>query len=101
MPDVEPISLTKEDFSRIQFHRLNMHYKPVIHLAQLLHECTLLSHRSGNWSLFSAEINDHDMHGIFEKFLLGFYRAEQLEYSVGAEQLQWKLDGNPSFCREC
>ena len=66
----------------------------MIHIARLLHELTLLSHKQGNWSLFSAEIDETSMNQLFEKFLFHFYRIEQRDYHVKVEKMQWKLEGN-------
>ena len=94
LADVDDVVLTKEMFSRIRFHRHTVHYKRMIHIARLLHELTLLSHKQGNWSLFSAEINETSMNQLFEKFLFHFYRIEQRDYHVKVEKMQWKLEGN-------
>ncbi len=94
LADVDDVALTKEMFSRIRFHRHTVHYKRMIHIARLLHELTLLSHKQGNWSLFSAEINETSMNQLFEKFLFHFYRIEQRDYHVKVEKMQWKLEGN-------
>lgn len=88
------VALTREMFLRCHFHRHNVHYKRMIHIARLLHELTLLSHKQGNWSLFSAEIDETSMNRLFEKFLFHFYRIEQKDYRVAVEQMHWNLDGN-------
>jgi 5-methylcytosine-specific restriction enzyme subunit McrC len=93
MPDVDAIPLTKGIFSKLTFGRHNIHYKRMIHIARILHELTLLSHQNGNWSLFTAELDDTSLNQIFEKFLFNFYRLEQGEYRVSSETLQWKLHG--------
>lgn len=93
MADVRSIPLTKGLLKRIWFSRHNAHYKRMIHIARLLHELKLLSHKKGNWSLFSAELDDRAMHALFEKFLLNFYKSEQKDYAVGAEQMSWSLEG--------
>lgn len=97
MVEVEAPPLTKSSFAKLSFGRHNMHYKRVLQIALLLHEMTLLSHKSGNWSLFSAEIDEKALNGIFEKFLLNFYKWEQKDYRVKAESMQWKLEGNKAF----
>jgi 5-methylcytosine-specific restriction enzyme subunit McrC len=65
----------------------------MIHIARLLHELTLLSHKQGNCSLFTAELGDTSLNQIFEKFLFHFYRLEQRAYRVSSEtmQMQWKV----------
>lgn len=91
---VDEVALTKEMFSRSHFHRHTIHYKPMMHIARLLHELSLLSHKRGNWSLFNAEINETEMNQLFEKFLFHFYRIEQKNYQVKVEQMKWNLEGN-------
>lgn len=97
MAEVDNLPLTKEVFSRIYFGRYNIHYKRMVHIARLLHELTLLSHKQGNWSLFSAELDEKSLNHIFEKFLFHFYRIEQQDYRVLSEVMRWKLEGNQSL----
>lgn len=97
MPEVNTPPLTRAAFANMPFGRHNLHYKRALQIARLLHEMTLLSHKNGNWSLFSAEIDERALNAIFEKFLFNFYRLEQQEYQVKAEGLQWKLEGNKSY----
>lgn len=94
---VEDIKLTKHMFIRNTYHRNNLYYKRMMHIALMLYELTLLSHKSGNWSLFTAELDDSALNQLFEKFLFHFYRVEQQDYRVSVEQMQWKLAGNPSL----
>ncbi|WP_042347810.1 5-methylcytosine restriction system specificity protein McrC [Bacillus massiliigorillae] len=75
LTEIDDIALTKEMFSRIHFKRHTNHYKRMIHIAKMLHELTLLSHKHGNWSLFSAEIDDKALNHIFEKFLINFFSS--------------------------
>jgi 5-methylcytosine-specific restriction enzyme subunit McrC len=95
--EVDPIPITREVFSRIYFGRHDAYYKRMVHIAKLLHELTLLSHKHGNWSLFSAELDEKSLNRIFEKFLFNFYRIEQKKYRVSSEVMQWKLEGNQTY----
>lgn len=97
MAEVDAPPLTKSSFAKMTFGRHNMHYKRVLQIALLLHEMTLLSHKNGNWSLFSAQLDERSLNGIFEKFLFNFYKIEQKDYRVKGEGIQWKLDGNKAF----
>jgi 5-methylcytosine-specific restriction enzyme subunit McrC len=97
MPEVDTPPLTKAIFQKIYFGRHNIHYKRMIHIARLLHELTLLSHKHGNWSLFSAELDETSLNQIFEKFLFHFYRLEQHDYRVHSEVMQWQLEGDRSY----
>ncbi len=95
--DVNFINLDREIFQRIRFNRLTVKYKPIIHLARLLYELILLSHKSGEWDLFTAKLDDQSMNNLFEKFLYGFYQAEQDQYLVKSEKIHWKLEGNARY----
>ncbi len=97
LPDTDSPAMTKGDFLRIFFGRHNVYYKRMVHIARLLHELTLLSHKHGNWSLFSAELDETSLNQIFEKFLYHFYRLEQKDYQVASEMMQWNLEGNSSL----
>lgn len=94
LPEVNDTVLRREMFLRIRFSKHNVHYKPMIQLARLLHELRLLSHKKGDWSLFSVEMSEAEMNRLFEKFLFHFYRIEQSEYSVHSERMTWNLSGN-------
>jgi 5-methylcytosine-specific restriction enzyme subunit McrC len=95
--EVGEIQLTKKVFSQIYYGRHNVHYKRMIHLAKMLFVLSLWSHKQGEWSLFSAELDEKALNGIFEKFLFHFYRIEQKDYRVSSEVLKWGLEGNTAF----
>lgn len=100
MGNVSSPPLSREQFLQVRFHRLNRHYKPMVHLAWLLFELKLLSHKSGQWNLFNAELTESQMNQLFERFLLGFYKTEQHIYKAKSERLSWRLDGNRSYLPE-
>lgn len=97
IPDVDCITLSKLTFVQMRFYRYDIHYKQMIHLARLLYELKLLSHRQGDWSLFTVHMDEGALNRLFETFLLNFYRHEQKDYRVKSERLQWKLSGNAAF----
>lgn len=97
MAEVDEIELTRECFLRVGFSRHTYHYKPMIHIARLLHELRLLSHNQGNWSLFTVELEENEMNRLFEHFLFHFYRIEQQNYRVSSERMKWNLEGNQRF----
>ena len=92
--EVEDHILSKRSFSSITFQRHTIHYKRMIHLARMLFELQLLSHKHGGWSLFSAQLDEKSLNGIFEKFLFHFYRIEQKDYRISSEIMKWSLEGN-------
>lgn len=97
MPLVDEVFLTREIFQRLIYNRHNMYYKRVIHIARLLYELELLSHRSGDWHLVNVELSDSELSKLFEDFLFHFYRIYKNEYQVKPERLNWNLLGNQSL----
>src|SRR5699024_10344339 len=57
----------------------------------------LLSHRSGDWSLYASSVQEGELNHFFEKFLLNFYRMEQNRYQVKSEKFHWQLSGDNTF----
>lgn len=97
LPEVEAIPLTKAIFAKLYYGRHNRHYEQMLNIARLLHDLKLLSHKNGNWNLFSAEIEEKALNRIFEKFLFNFYKFEQSDYRVSSETMKWNLDGNSTL----
>ena len=54
------------DLDRIEFNRLNEHYRPALHLARLVLENLTLIDRSGRWTTVSFMV---DMNDLFERFV--------------------------------
>lgn len=94
---IDDIYLSREIFLRLKFGRHNVYYKRMLHLARLLHELRLLSHKQGDWSLYTVDLSESEMNRLFEKFLFHFYKQEQTEYKVRAEKLRWNLRGNQTL----
>lgn len=90
---VHHVILTREIFHRLTLHRHNVHYKRALHVARLLFELQLLSHQSGDWSLYAVDISETELNRLFEGFLFHFYRMEQQEYRVKSERFPWHLHG--------
>lgn len=94
LPEVSMVSLNKQLFFRVNIHRHNMYYKRMIHLAQLLFEMALLSQQQGDWSLFTAHIDDRSLSALFERFLFNFLQRKKTTYLVKRDRFSWKLAGN-------
>lgn len=95
--EIDNIYLSRGLFLRLTFGRNNVYYKRMLHLARLLHEMRLLSHKKGDWSLYTVDISESEMNRLFEQFLFHFYRVEQEDYTVKSERLSWNLTGNESL----
>jgi 5-methylcytosine-specific restriction enzyme subunit McrC len=87
--DVSDVSLSTTLFRRVQLSRNNGNYDLLIKICQLMHS-ELMPHERGMGSKFSDPLKDDKlMAAVFELFVRNFYRAEQTEFSVKAEPIQW------------
>lgn len=87
--DVRP---TRSAFRQIQIHRGNRRYRFLLHVAELLMEKSFPD-ETGIEGPFAAVLRDEArMAGLFEKFLLNFYRSEQRAFRAAAEAVGWKVD---------
>lgn len=91
---VQTIPLVQQVFTTIHFNRHNLYYQKMINLAHLLFTLQLLSHKQGDWTLYTANISDQELSNIFERFLFYFYQREQEHYKARRERFTWDLSGN-------
>jgi 5-methylcytosine-specific restriction enzyme subunit McrC len=86
---VADISLSRSSFRRVQLSRNNGGYDLLIKICQLVNSA-LLPHPDGHGSKFSDIFKDGRlMAGVFESFVLNFFKTEQNEFSVKSEFIQW------------
>ena len=91
---IDLVELRSETFSRIKLHSNNRYYKLALNVCQLLYE-TAAPEAGGTTSLFSAYLNDErKMATVFEAFVRNFYKAEQNEFAVKAEEIPWGVELN-------
>ena len=63
---VTDVRVEADALDRIEFNRLNEHYRPALHLARLVLENLTLIDRSGRWTTMSFTV---DMNDLFERFV--------------------------------
>lgn len=87
--DVRP---TRSAFRQIQIHRGNRRYRFLLHVAELLME-NRFPDEIGIDGPFATVLRDEArMAGLFEKFLLNFYRSEQRAFRASAEVVGWQVE---------
>lgn len=87
--DVRP---TRSAFRQIQIHRGNRRYRFLLHVAELLME-NRFPDEAGSVGPFAAVLRDEArMAGLFERFLLNFYRSEQRAFRASAEVVGWQVE---------
>ena len=66
LEEVTDARVESGDLDRIEFNRLNEHYRPALHLARLVLENLTLIDRLGQWTTVSFMV---DMNDLFERFI--------------------------------
>ena len=87
--EVSNVSPSNTLFRRVQLSRNNGNYDLLIKICELVH-AALLPQREGKGGKFSDILEDEiRMPGVFEAFVRNFFKAEQSEFSVKSEYIQW------------
>jgi 5-methylcytosine-specific restriction enzyme subunit McrC len=86
---VTDMDIRGQDFRRVQLHRSNAFYAFLLHLCELTHH-GLFPQQTGSAGPFASLWEDETrMSRIFERFVRNFFRREQNELEVSAEQIEW------------
>jgi 5-methylcytosine-specific restriction enzyme subunit McrC len=87
--EVSDVRLSNAIFRRVQLSRNNGHYDLLIKICELV-QSALLPEENGQGGRFLNILQDEvRMSAVFEAFVRNFLKTEQVEYSVGAEYIQW------------
>jgi 5-methylcytosine-specific restriction enzyme subunit McrC len=87
--EVTDIGLSNSSFRRVQLSRNNGNYDLLMKICELVN-WALLPHENGKGSKFSDILEDQTlMWSVFQAFVLNFLKAEQSEFSVKSEYIQW------------
>jgi len=92
--DVSSTHLSSQVFRRVQLHSNNKHYRFLLHVCQLLHDCFLPDSRTGARRFVDVLENETQMHRVFEKFVLRFARRHCPGAKVSPMQIRWIGDWN-------
>lgn len=85
--NIDPLSI---NWGAVSYHRNNATYRLLINICWLVIKGMLQTTESGDYKLLTF-IDDQQMHRLYEKFVLGYYRKEHPELSVSAAYIDWDL----------
>lgn len=90
---IKEIQLSSELFSSLKYNRNNNHYRMLMSISQLIYQ-GLITNEADNKLLFSDFIRDKQMSGLYEKFVLEFYKShlDRKIYNIHAPKIKWNLD---------
>lgn len=89
--NIELLDPSQIKWSAIIYHRNNVIYKLLINICWLVLKGLLMAQTNGDYKL-AQFLDDQEMHRLYEKFVLEYYKREYPQYSACASYIDWNLD---------
>jgi 5-methylcytosine-specific restriction enzyme subunit McrC len=89
--NVEAIEPQSINWSALSYHRNNATYKLLLNICRLVIKGLLMTTESGEYKM-KQFIDDQQMHRLYEKFLLHYFKKEHPKYSASASYIDWNID---------
>lgn len=93
LSEVDEVPLKAVRWDAFQYDRNNATYRMLINICELAVKGLLLSDQPGNTRL-AKYIDDRQMHNLYEKFVLEYFKVNYPEFKVSASYIDWNLDDN-------
>lgn len=90
--DISEITPTAIRWDALKYHRNNASYRMLLGICRLVVKGLLLTTEAGTYRLASW-LQDEEMHRLYERFVLNYYKTEHTELSVSAPYIDWDIDG--------
>ena len=85
---IEPNSI---EWKAVFYQRNNASYRMLINICQLVMNGLLMNPENGDYKM-KEFLDDQQMHQLYEKFLLNYFKKEFPEYSACASYIDWNID---------
>lgn len=95
---IQPLEIRAEHFRRIQLHRNNRIYSLLLHVCEFIHEHWLPDEQGDNRHF--RDFARKGLPGLFEKFVLNFYRHELQDWKIGAPVIDWAMSQSNDHANE-
>lgn len=79
------------NWSALNYHRNNSAYKLLINICWLVIKGLLMTTENGEYKM-AKYLDDQQMHRLYEKFVLGYFKREYPQYSARAAYIDWNVD---------
>lgn len=89
--NVEIIDLKTVKWNRIQYSKNNATYKMLINICFLVSRGLLLTDEKGTLKM-SKYFEERQMHNLYEKFILEYYRKHYPEFKATPSPVDWNVD---------
>ena len=90
---IEEINLKCVEWSKISYHRNNITYKMLINICYLVVKGLLMTTDRGELIL-NKFLDNQQMHGLYEKFVLEYYRCHYPELKANPSYIDWNITEN-------
>lgn len=89
---VEEVSIRHIAWKKLRFHRNNNSYKMLIYICQLILEGMIMGDDSRGQARLKEFIDDQQMHDLYERFILEYYKKHYPQCNVSSSQIEWNID---------
>lgn len=87
---VSDILVTPADFARIQLHRNVAIYRLLLQVCRFIYEQTIPDEAGASAPFRDFVRDDDQMAALFQRFVLNFFRREQIQYRVDSPRIEWE-----------
>ena len=79
------------NWSALNYHRNNATYKLLVNICWLVIKGLLMTTETGQYKM-AQYLDQQQMHRLYEKFVLGYFKREYPQYSARASYIDWNVD---------
>jgi 5-methylcytosine-specific restriction enzyme subunit McrC len=94
--EVKSIELSAINWSSIRYHRNNATYQMLMNICFLTVQRLLMTTDPGTVKITSF-LDEQQMHRLYEKFILEYYKKHFPEYKPESRQIPWDVEGTIDF----
>jgi 5-methylcytosine-specific restriction enzyme subunit McrC len=87
---ISPVRLSAAAFRSVQLHGNNAFYAFVLRVCRLIFDVTVVDSTTGARRFRDFVRDERQMAGLFERFVLNFYRREQRAFAVRSKRIGWQ-----------
>jgi 5-methylcytosine-specific restriction enzyme subunit McrC len=101
MEGIDSIRVRKSHFGQIRLNRNNAHYRLLMNICELVHNCILVSEQPGELVFRDFVRDKQQMARLFEAFVANFYRKTETDLDVTTqERIAWDSPGSSDLLPE-
>lgn len=89
--NIDVINCRDIEWNRLKYDRNNVSYKMLMNICYLVVKGMIMSEKDGELKV-SRYINDQQMHVLYEKFILAYYKKHFPQFKVTQSHIPWNTD---------